>query len=182
MSGEATLDNPSLCYQDPGRSTGKLENTHCPEVRLEETPPVCVTSARTFTRPPYLASDSDYRMRALHGSCVRVADHSPGVRPLVAGPSSRNCGHPREIRSTSSFRSARWTLKYDRFRLAIADLNVGMRYGRVGLYSRSMETVHFGRALSYSHIFPLSRQRLRTSALYHDGIGRIVPERFVLSA
>src|ERR1700733_2547161 len=30
MSGEATLDDPSLCYQDPGRLTDKLENTHCP--------------------------------------------------------------------------------------------------------------------------------------------------------
>src|ERR1019366_3613985 len=29
-SGEATLDDPSLCYQDPGRLTGKLENIHCP--------------------------------------------------------------------------------------------------------------------------------------------------------
>jgi hypothetical protein len=77
MSGEATLDDPSLCYQDPGRSTGELENTHCPEVRLEETPPVCGTSARTFTRTPYLQSDSDYRTRALHGSFVRVADHRP---------------------------------------------------------------------------------------------------------
>jgi hypothetical protein len=32
MSGEATLDDPSLCYQDPGRLTGKLENAHCPQV------------------------------------------------------------------------------------------------------------------------------------------------------
>ena len=45
-----------------------------------------------------------------------------------------------------------------------------------------METVHFGRALYYPHIFPQSRQWLRTAALYHDGIGRIVPERFVPSA
>lgn len=46
----------------------------------------------------------------------------------------------------------------------------------------SMETVHFGRALYYPHIFPQSRQWLRTAALYHDGIGRIVPKSFVPSA
>ena len=45
-----------------------------------------------------------------------------------------------------------------------------------------MDTVHFGQALYYPHIFPQSRQWLRTSALYHDGIGRIVPEGFVPSA
>lgn len=45
-----------------------------------------------------------------------------------------------------------------------------------------METVHFGRALYYPHIFPQSRQWLRTAALYHDGIGRIVPKSFVPSA
>ncbi len=45
-----------------------------------------------------------------------------------------------------------------------------------------METVHFGRALYYPHIFPQSRHWLRTAALYHDGIGRIVPKRFVPSA
>ena len=44
-----------------------------------------------------------------------------------------------------------------------------------------METIHFGRALYYPHIFPQSRQWLRTSALYHDGIGRIIPEGFVPS-
>ncbi len=42
-----------------------------------------------------------------------------------------------------------------------------------------METVHFGRALYYPHIFPQSRRWLRTAALYHDGIGRIVPRDFV---
>jgi hypothetical protein len=42
-----------------------------------------------------------------------------------------------------------------------------------------MQTVHFGRALYYPHIFPQSRQWLRTAALYHDGIGRIVPKHFV---
>ena len=45
-----------------------------------------------------------------------------------------------------------------------------------------METVHFGRALYYPHIFPQSRQWLRTAALYHDVIGRIVPKGFVPSA
>jgi hypothetical protein len=42
-----------------------------------------------------------------------------------------------------------------------------------------MEAVSFGRALYYPHIFPQSRQWLRTAALYHDGIGRIVPRGFV---
>lgn len=45
-----------------------------------------------------------------------------------------------------------------------------------------MDTVHFGQALYYPHIFPQSRRWLRTSALYHDGIGRIVPAGFVPSA
>ena len=44
-----------------------------------------------------------------------------------------------------------------------------------------MDTVHFGRALYYPHIFPRSRQWLRTSALYHDRIGRIVPHGFLPS-
>ena len=35
-SGEATLDDPSLCYQHPGRLTGKLEITRCPEVAFWE--------------------------------------------------------------------------------------------------------------------------------------------------
>lgn len=42
-----------------------------------------------------------------------------------------------------------------------------------------METVHFGRALYYPHIFPQSRRWLRTAALYHDVIGRIVPRDFI---
>jgi len=29
-NGEATLDDPSLCYQYAGRLRGKLENTRCP--------------------------------------------------------------------------------------------------------------------------------------------------------
>ncbi|HLG98281.1 MAG TPA: hypothetical protein VKX49_18340 [Bryobacteraceae bacterium] len=45
-----------------------------------------------------------------------------------------------------------------------------------------METVHFGRALYYPHIFPESRLWLRTAALYHDRIGRIVPAGFVPTA
>jgi hypothetical protein len=44
-----------------------------------------------------------------------------------------------------------------------------------------METVHFGRALYYPHIFPQSRLWLRTAALYHDQISRIVPAGFVPS-
>lgn len=44
-----------------------------------------------------------------------------------------------------------------------------------------METVHFGRALYYPHIFPQSRLWLRTAALYHDKISRIVPAEFVPS-
>jgi hypothetical protein len=45
-----------------------------------------------------------------------------------------------------------------------------------------METVHFGRALYYPHIFPQSRLWLRTAALYHDQISRIVPAGFVPTA
>ena len=44
-----------------------------------------------------------------------------------------------------------------------------------------METVYFGRALYYPHIFPQSRLWLRTAALYHDQISRIVPAGFVPS-
>ena len=47
------------------------------------------------------------------------------------------------------------------------------------LYSHIMDTVHFGRALYYPHIFPQSRLWLRTAALYHDQISRIVPMGFV---
>jgi hypothetical protein len=35
-SGEGTLDDLSLCYQHPGRLTGKLEITRCPEVCFVE--------------------------------------------------------------------------------------------------------------------------------------------------
>lgn len=49
------------------------------------------------------------------------------------------------------------------------------------LYLRIMETVHFGRAPYYPHIFPQSRLWLRTAALYHDQISRIVPAGFVPS-
>lgn len=45
-----------------------------------------------------------------------------------------------------------------------------------------MDVLNFGRALYYPHIFPQSRLWLRTAALYHDGIGRIVPQGFVASA
>jgi hypothetical protein len=38
-SGEATLDDPPPCYQHPGRLTGKLENTRCPEVAIWEISP-----------------------------------------------------------------------------------------------------------------------------------------------
>ena len=44
-----------------------------------------------------------------------------------------------------------------------------------------METVHFGSALYYPHIFPQNRLWLRTAALYHDRISRIVPADFVPS-
>jgi hypothetical protein len=42
-----------------------------------------------------------------------------------------------------------------------------------------MDTQFFGRALYYPHIFPQSRRWLRTAALYHDGISRIVPHGFL---
>ena len=45
-----------------------------------------------------------------------------------------------------------------------------------------MDTVHFGRALYYPHIFPQTRLWLRTAALYHDQISRIVPRGFIPSA
>jgi hypothetical protein len=45
-----------------------------------------------------------------------------------------------------------------------------------------MDTLFFGRALYYPHIFPQSRQWLRTAALYHDGISRIVPRGFLTNA
>jgi hypothetical protein len=44
-----------------------------------------------------------------------------------------------------------------------------------------MDTVHFGHALYYPHIFPQSRLWLRTAALYHNRISRIVPAGFVPS-
>jgi len=44
-----------------------------------------------------------------------------------------------------------------------------------------METVHFGSALYYPHIFLQNRLWLRTAALYHNRISRIVPADFVPS-
>ncbi|MGJ5816314.1 hypothetical protein [Paludibaculum fermentans] len=44
-----------------------------------------------------------------------------------------------------------------------------------------MPIIHYGRALYYPHIFPKDRVWLRTAALYHDGISRIVPKSFVAS-
>jgi hypothetical protein len=42
-----------------------------------------------------------------------------------------------------------------------------------------MKPVSFGRALYYPHIFPQDRRWLRTAALYHDGLARIVPQNFM---
>lgn len=41
-----------------------------------------------------------------------------------------------------------------------------------------MKPINFGRALYYPHIFPQDRRWLRTAALYHDGLARIVPQNF----
>jgi hypothetical protein len=41
-----------------------------------------------------------------------------------------------------------------------------------------MKPISFGRALYYPHIFPQDRRWLRTAALYHDGLARIVPRDF----
>ena len=50
MSGEATLDDPSLCYQDPRRLTGKLKILTAPEVGLEEVSPVKRRSSKSRER------------------------------------------------------------------------------------------------------------------------------------
>ncbi|MFL6386173.1 MAG: hypothetical protein ACJ71U_01680 [Terriglobales bacterium] len=42
-----------------------------------------------------------------------------------------------------------------------------------------MKPISFGRALYYPHIFPQDRRWLRTAALYHDGLARIVPRNFL---
>jgi hypothetical protein len=42
-----------------------------------------------------------------------------------------------------------------------------------------MKAIPFGRALYYPHIFPQDRRWLRTAALFHDGLSRIVPRSFV---
>jgi hypothetical protein len=47
------------------------------------------------------------------------------------------------------------------------------------VYSRIMKPISFGRALYYPHIFPRDRRWLRTAALYHDGLARIVPRNFM---
>jgi hypothetical protein len=60
--------------------------------------------------------------------------------------------------------------------------SLSLRSATKHLYLPIMETVHFGRALYYPHIFPQSRLWLRTAALYHDQISRIVPAGFVSSA
>jgi len=47
------------------------------------------------------------------------------------------------------------------------------------VYSRIMKPISFGRALNYPYIFPQDRRWLRTAALYHDGLARIVPKNFM---
>src|ERR1039458_7401380 len=78
-SGDATLDDPSLCYQDPGRLTGKLENTHCSRGPVVGSRELLCSIVGNF--PEYLFRPFAGPLGLVTNlSFVRVADDSPAGR------------------------------------------------------------------------------------------------------
>src|ERR1700691_1552196 len=79
-SGEATLDDPSLCYQDPGRLTGKLENIHCPRGPVGGSASVISSNAVSGQFASRVHSRASLRAAptriAFHASCARVITYA----------------------------------------------------------------------------------------------------------